>query len=149
MIAWLLALCHNVLLIRERRLLTQSQPPTRSFPHGKLPNASVMRLAPACSQGTSPADRGSDLTLHTQSPSAADLFNGQLPDASLLGWAAACASSRAFRLGGASASPSMLPGIDLCNHSLEPSCGVSVRAADGAATLVAKRDLRAGKKLVT
>lgn len=81
------------------------------------------------------------------SASSAPLFHGSLPDAGGLAWAAACSSSRAFLLGEAGEVPRLLPGIDMCNHSFEPSCVVSRRLMTGEAMLKAARDVTRGKPL--
>lgn len=51
-----------------------------------------------------------------------------------------CASSRAFKIG-ESATPSLLPLIDLCNHSFSPNCRLE-SGSDGTARLVACRDIQ-------
>lgn len=50
--------------------------------------------------------------------------NGAIPDTNLLGWALAIVSSRAFRL--EEGRESMLPMIDICNHSFNPNCKVQL-----------------------
>jgi len=70
-------------------------------------------------------------------------------DANALGWATACASSRAFKVG-ANSAPAMLPVIDICNHSFNPS--VSVRAIEegdnaGGVELIARRALTSGEPI--
>ena len=54
------------------------------------------------------------------------------------GWGMACASSRAFKILGDQ--PSMLPLIDLCNHSFKPNCELR-GSQDGTASLVASQDI--------
>lgn len=65
-------------------------------------------------------------------------------DANALGWATVSASSRAFRVGERS-TPTMLPVIDACNHSFEPSA--KVRPVDGGVELVTSRNLKAGEPI--
>jgi hypothetical protein len=50
-------------------------------------------------------------------------FGGQQVDASALGWAMAAVSSRAFcvKQSGESGCPSLLPLVDMCNHSFTPT----------------------------
>lgn len=57
----------------------------------------------------------------------------------LTGWGMGCAGSRAFKVGPHS-QPSMLPMIDLCNHSFNPNCKLE-GALDGSAHLVATKDI--------
>ena len=66
-------------------------------------------------------------------------------DANALGWASACASSRAFKVRGPTQTPSMLPVIDICNHSFQPSAEVS--GTEGGVELVTTRDLRPGEPI--
>lgn len=69
-------------------------------------------------------------------------------DANALGWASACASSRAFKVRGPNSTPSMLPVIDVCNHSFSPSATVRlVDGSDGDVELVATRELSAGEAI--
>ena len=69
-------------------------------------------------------------------------------DANALGWASACASSRAFKVRGPTSTPSMLPVIDVCNHSFTPSAAVRLlESGDGDVELVATRDLDAGEAI--
>lgn len=65
-------------------------------------------------------------------------------DANALGWATVSASSRAFRVG-ESSTPTMLPVIDVCNHSFDPTASVRARA-DGV-ELVTTRHLKAGEPI--
>ena len=69
-------------------------------------------------------------------------------DANALGWASACASSRAFKVRGPTSTPSMLPVIDVCNHSFTPSATVRLlESGDGDVELVATRELDAGEAI--
>lgn len=79
--------------------------------------------------------------------SAADPFGGAAVDMNALGWALAAVSSRAFRTKGPTQPASMLPLIDMCNHSFTPNCEV-LPTSDGALALFAKRGLEAGEPLV-
>ena len=47
-----------------------------------------------------------------------------VPETDLLGWALAIVSSRAFRVHGETHPGSLLPLIDLCNHSFDANCEV-------------------------
>jgi len=86
-----------------------------------------------------------------------DYVDGQHPerrrvemeiDANALGWASACASSRAFKVRGPTSTPSMLPVIDVCNHSFSPSAAVRVvDGSDGDVELVTTRDIAAGEAI--
>ena len=51
------------------------------------------------------------------------------------------ASSRAFKIGAAK-QPTMLPLIDLCNHSFTPNCRLET-SADGTVRLIASSDIPA------
>lgn len=53
-----------------------------------------------------------------------DPFNGSVVDANALGWALGVVMSRAFRTGGPSCPASMLPLIDMANHSFTPNAKV-------------------------
>ena len=60
-----------------------------------------------------------------------------VPDVNLLGWALAMVSSRAFRIRGTEHPASMLPLVDLCNHSFDPNCEVLPDSSSGV-SLIAK-----------
>ncbi len=64
------------------------------------------------------------------------------------GWALAVVTSRAFRTQGPSNPASMLPLIDMCNHSFAPNCAIAPMRAGGAAHLVAARNISAGEPLL-
>ena len=49
-----------------------------------------------------------------------------VPEVDLLGWALAIVSSRAFRVHGETRPGSLLPLIDLCNHSFDANCEVQL-----------------------
>ena len=51
------------------------------------------------------------------------------------------ASSRAFKIGAAK-QPTMLPLVDLCNHSFTPNCKLET-SADGTVRLIASSDIPA------
>ena len=76
-------------------------------------------------------------------------FSGLDVSADALGWATACASSRAFRVAGPDHPPSMLPLIDVANHSFEPTATVRPAFGEGvgrgAVELAARRDVSAGE----
>eukprot|EP01031_Cornospumella_fuschlensis_P033817 gene33817-40918_t len=57
--------------------------------------------------------------------SAQDPFNGHFVDANVLGWAFGSACSRGFRFLAEGAV--LVPGLDLCQHSPQPSCAVRDR----------------------
>lgn len=65
-------------------------------------------------------------------------------DANALGWATVCASSRAFRVE-KSSMPTLLPVIDVCNHSFDASA--RVRECKNGVELVTTRDLKAGQPI--
>lgn len=77
----------------------------------------------------------------------ADPFSGAVMDINALGWSLAAVSSRAFRTRGPSHPASMLPLIDMCNHSFTPNCEV-LPTTSGALGLFAKRKLEAGEPLL-
>lgn len=56
------------------------------------------------------------------------------------------ASSRAFKLG-KTRQPTMLPLIDLCNHSFEPNCRLET-SADGTVRLIADQDIPAAQAML-
>ena len=62
-----------------------------------------------------------------------------------VGWGMAVASSRAFKLGPAK-QPTMLPLIDLCNHSLSPNCKLET-SADGTVRLIASDNIAAAEAI--
>ncbi|KIY97203.1 hypothetical protein MNEG_10760 [Monoraphidium neglectum] len=72
---------------------------------------------------------------------AADPFGGVRVDINSLGWGLAAVTSRAFRVRGPSQPASLLPLIDMANHSFEPNAEV-LPAEDGGVAMVAKRQLR-------
>lgn len=72
--------------------------------------------------------------------SPADPFFGTLVDANALGWALAVVTSRAFRVLGPSQPASMLPLIDMCNHSFTPNCKLQP-VNNGDLQLVALQDV--------
>jgi hypothetical protein len=74
-------------------------------------------------------------------------FGGAAVDANSLGWALAAVSSRAFRMRGPNAPASMLPIIDILNHSFEPNVQVKP-GVGGAAVLTALAPLQAGTPLL-
>lgn len=78
-------------------------------------------------------------------PSSPAAFGG-LVDANALAWATSCATSRSFRVRGASGPPSFLPLIDLCNHSFDNNCEVKALAGGGV-ELRAVRHVPAGAPL--
>ena len=55
------------------------------------------------------------------------------------------ASSRAFKVG-ASRQPSLLPCIDLCNHSFAPNCALESQG-DNSVSLIAQEDIPADEPL--
>jgi len=71
-------------------------------------------------------------------------FGGARVDADAMGWALSAVSSRAFRLRGPTEAASMLPLIDLCNHSFEPNAEVKTMGGKQAVALVAKQRIAAG-----
>ena len=74
-------------------------------------------------------------------------FAGATVDANALGWALSAVSSRAFRVRGPDAPASMLPIIDIANHSFEPN--VEVRpGTQGAVWLKALAPLAPGTPLL-
>lgn len=88
---------------------------------------------------------------------AASVFGGSTVDAAAMGWALAAVSSRAFRLRGPAEPASMLPLIDMCNHSFTPNCEVKplMRASSGGGrdgkhivALCAKERMAAGTPLL-
>lgn len=78
---------------------------------------------------------------------AESAFGGTSVDANALGWALASVSSRAFRLRGPSQPASLLPLVDMCNHSFRPSCEVKL-GGPGHAVLVAKQRIAPGDQLL-
>ena len=56
------------------------------------------------------------------------------------GWAMACVTSRAFRVAGPAKAASLLPLVDMCNHSFQPNARL-LRGPGGAMDLVAAHDL--------
>ena len=63
------------------------------------------------------------------------------------GWALACVTSRAFRVAGPSKPASLLPLVDMCNHSFAPNA--QLRAGPGrAVSLVTLRPLAAGEPVL-
>ena len=63
------------------------------------------------------------------------------------GWAMACVTSRAFRVAGPSKPASLLPLVDMCNHSFAPNA--QLRAGPGkAVSLVALRALAADEPVL-
>lgn len=64
-----------------------------------------------------------------------------VPDVNLVGWALAMVSSRAFKIHGSAKPASMLPLIDLCNHSFNPNCEISPLRNDAEISLVAKQNI--------
>eukprot|EP00210_Caulerpa_lentillifera_P002162 g2076.t1 len=73
--------------------------------------------------------------------------SGSVPDMNLLGWALAIVSSRAFRLEETCAS--MLPLIDICNHSFEANCKVQLlNKHQGDVKLIATNDIKDGEPLM-
>lgn len=69
-----------------------------------------------------------------------DPFRGVAIDMNGLGWSLGVVSSRAFRVNGPGKPASMLPLIDMCNHSFEPNCQI-IRGKSGVA-LVALADIK-------
>lgn len=72
------------------------------------------------------------LAQHNALPGAPP-FCGARVDANAMGWAVAAVSSRAFRLRGPSAPASMLPLLDLANHSFAPNVEVKATSDGGVA----------------
>lgn len=56
------------------------------------------------------------------------------------GWALAVVTSRAFRVAGPSQPASMLPLIDMCNHSFTPNCKLQT-AGNGDLQLITLQDI--------
>ena len=81
----------------------------------------------------------SQTTLAEVRGTAADPFGGAAIDANALGWALGVVSSRAFRTRGPNSPASMLPMIEIANHSFEPNAKVVPAGAAGAIALVALR----------
>ncbi|CAM6007064.1 unnamed protein product [Sphagnum balticum] len=82
-------------------------------------------------------------------------FGGQQVDASALGWAMAAVSSRAFcvKQSGESGCPSLLPLVDMCNHSFTPTARLVQHHTSSAQLLpflevVAQQDLERGDALL-
>lgn len=67
-------------------------------------------------------------------------------DANALGWAMACCSSRAFRIRGPEHPASLLPLIDMCNHSFEPNAKVRP-SSKGGMEMFLLRDLKPGERI--
>ena len=78
-----------------------------------------------------------------------DPFGGVQVDTNALGWALAAVSSRAFRTRGPSLPASLLPLIDLANHSFEPSAEVKVEERGGVRgiSLVSKREIKKDEEI--
>eukprot|EP00898_Chlorokybus_atmophyticus_P000304 jgi/Chlat1/1274/Chrsp117S01708 len=80
--------------------------------------------------------------------SMADPFMGQDVSPNELAWAMAAVSSRAFRLDGSKKPASMLPAVDMMNHSFNPNTTVE-RQQDGSAAIKALSPIEAGEYLTT
>ena len=97
------------------------------------------------------SERDAGATSPSDAASSTDAlpFSGLDVSADALGWATACASSRAFRVAGPDHPPSMLPLIDVANHSFEPTATVRPAFGEGvgrgAVELAARRDVAAGE----
>ncbi|KAL4423246.1 hypothetical protein ABPG77_000038 [Micractinium sp. CCAP 211/92] len=76
-----------------------------------------------------------------------DPFGGAEVDANALGWALAVVTSRAFRTRGPNQPASLLPLVDMSNHSFEPNAKV-VPGPGGSMQMVALRELRAGEDVL-
>ncbi|KAL4434341.1 hypothetical protein ABPG75_000782 [Micractinium tetrahymenae] len=76
-----------------------------------------------------------------------DPFEGAEVDANALGWALAVVTSRAFRTRGPGQPASLLPLVDMSNHSFEPNAKV-VPGPGGSMHMVALRELHAGEDVL-
>ena len=80
---------------------------------------------------------------------SADCFEGAEIDPGALIWAASVVSSRAFRFGAlAQQAGSMLPFMDIANHSFAGSNAEQVLHADGSIVMRAARDIQAGEPVL-
>jgi hypothetical protein len=72
-----------------------------------------------------------------------DPFRGVEVDANVLGWSFAAVSSRAFRPGGPKSPGTLLPLIDMCNHSFSPNAKVvgSGKPGNNSLSMVAIKDI--------
>lgn len=72
-----------------------------------------------------------------------DPFRGVGVDANVLGWSFAAVSSRAFRPGGPKSPGTLLPLIDMCNHSFSPNAKVvgSGKPGNNSLSMVAIKDI--------
>ena len=75
-------------------------------------------------------------------------FGGTVVDANALGWSLSAVSSRAFRLRGPSEPASMLPLIDMCNHSFQSANCEVKQGSQGQAVLVANNRIAPGEPLL-
>lgn len=80
-------------------------------------------------------------------PSVMAPFGGQQVTTDVLGWGFAAASSRAFGLAGPTGQRSMLPFIDMANHSFVGNAEV-IPGPDGAARLVSVSPLAEGDEVL-
>lgn len=74
-------------------------------------------------------------------------FQGQSADANAVGWGLASASSRAFGLGGPGKPRSMLPLIDLANHSFEYNAKVLPAPGGDGVVMVATRQIEVNEEV--
>jgi hypothetical protein len=88
------------------------------------------------------------LASEQQGAAAETAFGGTAVDANALGWALSAVSSRAFRLRGPSEPASMLPLIDMCNHSFQSANCEVKQVSPGQAALVATRRIFPGEPLL-
>lgn len=77
-----------------------------------------------------------------------DPFDGVHIDANALGWALAAVTSRAFRPGGPESPGTMLPLIDMCNHSFSPNAKVVAGSNEGEFSLIALRNINEHEQIV-
>lgn len=76
-----------------------------------------------------------------------DPYGGAIVDVNALGWGLGVVTSRAFRTRGPSHPASMLPLIDMANHSFTPNTEVKP-AGDGKLALLAKKKIKAGEEIL-
>ncbi|MEW5305232.1 MAG: hypothetical protein WDW36_007788 [Sanguina aurantia] len=75
-----------------------------------------------------------------------DPYDGVVIDMNALGWALSVVTSRAFRTRGAKYPASLLPLIDMANHSFQPNCKVTP-VVDGGIAMVTQHKVSAGEPL--
>lgn len=68
-----------------------------------------------------------------------DPFHGLVVDANLLGWALAAVTSRAFRIGGMDRPATMLPLMDMANHSFRPNAKIVLASRSATSSTTGRR----------